>query len=209
MPALQHVLKSLVIPAVSLSFSGAAFAATETYTFDATLTSGTLLCGDFVGGEVPCPALFGVIDEATNLDDLMVGLSIGQTYPGRIDLIYDETSSGLSLADATCVLNGTNCKFSGDFLPLGSTSLGAAPGVLDFSNTSVVESLFNITGSTGTYAFGTDYLFRSDGSVYYYFDVDFDLSNVDYTVVPLPASLPFLLVSLGGLALIRRKKARA
>lgn len=184
---MKSFLYSFVIATGLAAVSDSAIAATESFEFDATLTSGTLLCGpEGVGSEVPCPELFGVIDGPGRTDDLMVGLMVGGTYPGRIDLIYDRTSRGdLALSDATCHLNGKDCRYSLDFIPIGAAPMGSTPGRIDFSETSVVTSLFIIDGVDDRYNYATDYLFRGDEFLYYYTDVNFELSNTEFTPVPL------------------------
>lgn len=206
---MRRFLYRLAVVTGFVCAAGAATAATESYAFDATLSSGSVLCGAFVGLEAPCPSLFGVVDEANAFDDLMVGLAVGGTYPGRIDLTYDELGGRvLALSGAACTLNGKNCSFSDAFLPIGAPSLGASPGTLDFSLTSVVESRFTIFGDTGTYDYSTDYLFRGDGSIYYYTGVSFELSDVTFSPVPLPSTATGLLAAFGVLSLMRRKKAK-
>ncbi|MEM8823579.1 MAG: VPLPA-CTERM sorting domain-containing protein [Pseudomonadota bacterium] len=208
---MQRLLPHLAIAAGFTFVASGASAATETYIFDATLKSGTLFCGIAVSFEAPCPSEFGLIDEPTDLDDIMVGMSIGGTYPGRIDLSYDDLPDGTkSLSGVSCSLNGGNCFFDDTFLNLGPSLAGPAPGELDFSDVFSGTSLFEILGNTGTYSYSTEYLDRPDGSVYFYGDVQFDLTEVSHSSsavhsVPLPAGVLGLLTGLGAFGWMRRR----
>lgn len=171
----------------------AATADREAFSFDATLVSGALLCGEFVGLEEACPEKFGTYSGSQD-EDLMQGAAIGETYSGRIVL----KSVGDMLVSATCRLRGRDCLFSTEFVeppyPLGPNA------TVDFTDTSITFSQFTFNGPTGQYLFGTDYIFDADG-VHYYAGVKFDLSGVTHEVaaVPLPASAGLLLLSLAGL----------
>lgn len=200
---MRRVKNMMLSIGILVFWGGHATAATtlvETFTFDATLTSGTLLCGEFVGLEEPCPGKFGVPQGAFG-DDLMFGKTIGDTYAGVIKIGFDPTE----ITSASCSIGGANCLFSDDFLQ-GSFPLGDDP-TLDFSSLSVVLSLFDFSGDTGSYFFATDYSFDEDG-VYYYTDVRFDLTNVSREVanVPLSGSVGFLALALGAIGFAARRR---
>lgn len=195
---------ALAATTAALAFGAtAASAATESWTFDATLSSGLLLCGEFVGDETSCPADFGLVDAPSDLDDLMLGMEIGGTYAGRVDLEWDDATS--MLLSASCMLNGRDCMFSTDFVaapgPLGATA------TVDFTVSGVVGSTFNFEAGAERYLFSTDYIFDEDDSLHYYADVRFDLTDVGYSTslpeVPLPAGGLLLLSGLAGLAIRR------
>lgn len=104
-------LRNFLLILVIIAAPGLARAATvtETFTFNATLTSGDLLCGDSVGSETSCPGQFGQRGPAL----LTYGMSIGETYAGMFSLTFNDTG----LEDARCEINGKNCYYSDDFLP--------------------------------------------------------------------------------------------
>jgi hypothetical protein len=209
--AAVHCLFLVAIGCAALAGApGAAVAVTESYAFNATLQSGAVMCGEDPFDAEPCPELFGVVDEPNTADDLMVGMSIGGTYPGRIDLVYRESVGGiLGLVGARCVLNGRNCLFDDEFLPLGEPPLGPSPGVLDFTLNSIVTSRFFIDGKSGRYLFETDFWQLSDGTYYYYDNVRFGLSEIKYIApVPLPLPVTSLAVAVASLGLLRRRVTR-
>lgn len=195
-------LRNFLLILVIIAAPGLARAATvtETFTFNATLTSGDLLCGDFVGSETSCPGQFGQRGPAL----LTYGMSIGETYAGMFSLTFNDTG----LEDARCEINGKNCYYSDDFLP--STPVGSSPGNIDFTLNSQISSAFDLSGSPGSYGYGTDYMWDDQG-LFYYSMVDFELTEVVYTnsalaPVPLPASLPLLGGALFGFGAWRRMR---
>ncbi len=194
----------LFVPAAALAiFTGtlgadAATVTREVFTFDATLTSGTSFCGEYVSLESACPEKFGSFS-GWQADDLMHGLALSDTVSGKIIL----TSSDGLLESASCSLGGRDCLFSTELF-FGGLPVGPA-GVVDFTWSSVVGSRFDF--GAGTYFFGTDYTFDEDG-VHYYSGVRFSLENVEHRLVevPLPASAGFLLAGLLGFGIVRRLK---
>lgn len=210
---MKRLVSGLIAALSFISVSNAASAATETFTFEATLTEGNLICGRFVGEEGFCPSLIGAIDIANDpLDDFMFGMRIGYSTFGRIDLIY---ADGV-LVDGTCRLNGKNCAFGQAFFPLGSAPLGSAPGFLDFGTSSTVVSAFYINEDKGSFRYATDYITANGPNynyVQYYKDVLFRLHDITYVStlqpVPLPATLPGLVIAFGALGLFRQRSCTA
>lgn len=195
--------KTLFAAAVLALSSAPAFASTvtETYMFDATLSSGSVMCGAYVSLEVACADKFGSYS-GSQADDLMFGTSMGSTYSGMVTLSYDLSG----ILEASCELNGRDCGFGSDLLraPFGPDA------DVDFSSPGMVLSEFSFAGDTGSYYFGTDYTDDADGSIYYYSGVQFDLTNVERTItsVPLMGSGGLLLAGLGGFAVARRSRRK-
>lgn len=199
------VLGKLTLPAliVGASFAPVAVAASTiaSYSFDATLTSGAVVCGAFGISEASCPERFGTIS-GNKANDFMFGKSIGSTYSGEIHVEFGEGR----IVKASCEIGGADCAISDDMLepPIGS------PEIINFSDFIDVLAVFRFEEDTGNMAFGTGFEFFGE-DVQYYSKVNFDLTNVkrgDVEVVPLMGSAGFLGLALGGFVALSRRKSR-
>lgn len=172
----------------------------ESITFDATLTAGSLQCG-FFGDTQSCADKFGTVS-GSKANDLMLGKTLNGVYSGEISFSVEDDN----IVEVTCFIGGADCKF-------GDASLRDPSGPsaqMDFSDPAFVLSSFQLDGEAGAYFFSTDYEIFDDGTVQQYSDVQFDLSNVEreIAVVPLMGSAGFLFAALGGFwGLSRRKRA--
>ncbi len=201
MHCFRNVFAVICIALLGGAAQASTITAVETYSFQAKVTEAGVRCGPFVSTEVDCDENFGTYS-GTQDDDFLAGMSVGGTYNGKVSLL---SSNGL-IREASCWINGKDCNFGTEFLLYQPAPFGP-DSTVEFLDFSVSFLRFDFAGTTGQAAFSTDYIFDADG-VHYYAGTTFDLSNVSYslTQVPLPATLGFLLLAMGSLALFRDRK---
>ncbi|MFV0383821.1 hypothetical protein [Paracoccus sp. (in: a-proteobacteria)] len=182
----------------------------ESYTFNAELVTKEFTCQpDIATGDYElCNDADPQYADATR-SLLPFDMAVGAVFTGAINIDIDDVND--RIVGITCDLGGKNCLFNTDLL--NSAPFGPRP-VLDFSENSVVSSVFNF--QTGTYGYVTDYLSLPSGNSvghFYYSNVRFNLSDVAYngkpSIIPLPGGLPLLLGAMGVLGLGRKLRKKA
>lgn len=201
MPCFRKILATVLACFVGSMANASTVSAFETFSFSATVTEAGVLCGEYVGTEIDCDALFGTYSGG-QADEFVAGMVVGGTYKGQVKV----RSDGGLVRTASCKINNKDCNFGLDFLAYTPATVGPVSRV-EFADFSSSHLAFDFNGGAGSAEFTTDYLFGPNG-VHYYAGTTFELSDVSYslTPVPLPASVGFLLMGLGGLALARRRQ---
>ena len=134
---------------------------------------------------------------------LLTGLSM---HAGAIGSLFDISREQGTAGDTPTSLIGFPLEF-------------VANDLLDGTVTATYSGIVNLAGQAARGDLYTDMQINFSqvaaggllGAVRFYTDLDTlaDAGDLSPAAVPLPASLPLLLAALGGIALIRRKPARA
>lgn len=134
-----------------------------------------------------------------------------------VDLYSFSGTFGASLGSTTVAPSAVNTSPDFDWVTFDFTGLGIdvvagtqyGIGLYDGGAAQNNQYVWNADyGADALYAGGSRFSSGDDGATWTPGTADFAFRvNLDPSVVPLPASLPLLLAGLGGMTLLRRKKA--
>ena len=180
----------VIFATLALCFATTATAATYnlSYRFDATVSKVT----DFI--------------QTTNNPStpLYPSLTLGVVVQGIFDISFDTTPQGYQIISKNCFLGPAYCNYSGHYIQ----SFDPKTGAIDYRAGGASSDTGVAIGPFGGTAFSNEE--RSNGLDFRI--VDFTLSNVTVTglpsVVPLPATLPFLGIGIVALGWFGRPRAQ-
>lgn len=132
------------------------------------------------------------------------GMQVGEIYQGALSVEY--ASDGDVVSSVSCLIGLYDCALAGNnpgsyFMQAG---LRGAEAFFQLGIFASQSSLFHFGHGGGTYTYADDFGRNASTSSFSLTDVAYEIS-----AVPLPTSLPLLAFGLGGLMLLRRRKARA
>lgn len=199
-----------LIAASAFCLATTAHATTYTYDFSASLSN--RVSSDPATTIVDTAAAFSSITGTITLDDTVLSSgSFSSTYAAPIFTVDQFSTSGVQPSSSTLVGNGSSLDQIAS-LTAPSTSPSDFFDRIDFilrDTTATALSSTDFPTFIDLDDFNISVLFFYSSSTFARERVDFTITDLTLqtAVVPLPATLPLMMVGLGGLALMRRRQA--
>ena len=203
---------SMRFPLIAASaFCLATTAHATTYTYDFTARFLNIVASDPATTIVDTAAAFSSITGTITLDDTVLSSdSDSSTYAAPIFTVDQFSTSGVQPSSSTLVANGSVDQIAS--LTDASTSSSDFFDRIDFilrDTTATALSSNDFPTFIDLDDFNIPVLLFYSSSTFARERVDFTITDLTLqtAVVPLPATLPLMMVGLGGLALMRRRQA--